>query len=79
VGGGDSLHICRVAVNILNKQLWAPDMGWLSSLGVGQRANNSLLKKTAYYKMLHRALDLAGSCEYGNEPSGSIKGREFLD
>jgi len=21
----------------------------------------------------------AGSCEHGNEPSGSIKGREFLD
>jgi hypothetical protein len=22
---------------------------------------------------------LAGSCEHGNEPSGSIKDREFLD
>jgi hypothetical protein len=22
---------------------------------------------------------VAGSCEYGNEPSGSIKGGEFLD
>jgi hypothetical protein len=22
---------------------------------------------------------VAGSCEYGNEPSGYIKGREFLD
>jgi hypothetical protein len=22
---------------------------------------------------------LAGCCEYGNEPSGSIKGGEFLD
>jgi hypothetical protein len=22
---------------------------------------------------------LAGSCEYGNEPSGCIKGGEFLD
>jgi hypothetical protein len=22
---------------------------------------------------------VAGSCEYGNEPSGSIKGRGFLD
>jgi hypothetical protein len=21
----------------------------------------------------------AGSCEHGNDPSGSIKGREFLD
>jgi hypothetical protein len=24
--------------------------------------------------MLHRASELAGCCEYGNEPSGSIKG-----
>jgi hypothetical protein len=22
---------------------------------------------------------MVGSCEHGNEPSGSIKGREFLD
>jgi hypothetical protein len=22
---------------------------------------------------------VAGNCEHGNEPSGSIKGREFLD
>jgi hypothetical protein len=22
---------------------------------------------------------VAGCCEYGNEPSGSMKGREFLD
>jgi hypothetical protein len=29
--------------------------------------------------MLHKASKLAGSCEYGNEPSGSIKGGEFLD
>jgi hypothetical protein len=36
-------------------------------------------KKTARYEMLHRALELAGSCEHGNEPSGSIKGGEFLD
>jgi hypothetical protein len=29
--------------------------------------------------MLHRASDLAVSAEHGNEPSGSIKGEEFLD
>jgi hypothetical protein len=29
--------------------------------------------------MLHRASELAGFCEHGNEPSGSIKGGEFLD
>jgi hypothetical protein len=29
--------------------------------------------------MLHRVLELAGFCGNGNEPSGSIKGWEFLD
>jgi len=36
-------------------------------------------KKRARYEMLHRASDLAGFCEHGNEPSDSIKGGEFLD
>jgi len=29
--------------------------------------------------MLHRASELAGSCEHGNEPSGSIEWGKFLD
>jgi len=29
--------------------------------------------------MLHRTSGLAFSCEHGNEPSGSIKGGEFID
>jgi len=33
-------------------------------------------KKKACYEMLHKALELAGTCEHGNEPSGSIKGGE---
>jgi hypothetical protein len=28
---------------------------------------------------MHLAQDMMGSCEHGNEPLGSIKGREFLD
>jgi hypothetical protein len=36
-------------------------------------------KKTASYEIFHRASDLAGYCEHGNEPSGSMKGGEFLD
>jgi len=28
--------VWRVAVNILNKQLWAADRGWSSSLGVDE-------------------------------------------
>jgi len=35
--------ICRVAANMLNKQLWTARKGWSSSLGVGQGANNSSL------------------------------------
>jgi hypothetical protein len=29
--------------------------------------------------MLHKSSKLAGFCEHGNEPSGSVKGGEFLD
>jgi hypothetical protein len=36
-------------------------------------------KKPGHYEMLLRALELAGCCEHGNEPLGSIKGRKFLD
>jgi len=38
---GDSLHIWKVAVNVLNKQLWTVYSGWSSSLWVGWGANNS--------------------------------------
>jgi hypothetical protein len=38
--GGDGLQICRVAVNILNKQSRIADKGWSSTLGVGRGANN---------------------------------------
>jgi hypothetical protein len=38
--GGDGLQIWRVAANILNKQSRTADMGWSSSLQVGQGANN---------------------------------------
>jgi hypothetical protein len=41
---------------------------------------NSPHRKTpACYKMLHRASELVGSYEHGNETSGSIKGGKFLD
>jgi len=33
-GGGDSVWMWRVAVNILNKKLWTADKGWFSSLRV---------------------------------------------
>jgi hypothetical protein len=39
--GGDVLQVWRVAVNILNEQLWTAGKAWSPSLGVGNRANNS--------------------------------------
>jgi hypothetical protein len=36
-------------------------------------------KIPACYEMLQRASDLASYCEYGHEPSGSIKGCQFID
>jgi len=56
------------------------DKGWSSSLGLGDGLTTPhRKKKTACYEMLCRTLNLAGSCEHGNEPSRSIKGGEFLD
>jgi hypothetical protein len=48
--------------------------------GLGKGPTTPVLKKSFCYEMLHRALvkPVAGSCEYGNELSGSIKGGEFL-
>jgi len=37
--------VWRVAANVLNKQFWAADKGWSSSLGVGRGAYNSSPKK----------------------------------
>jgi hypothetical protein len=44
---------------------------------VEPRANNSLSKKQLVMKCYKGPR--VGSCEQGNEPSGSIKGEEFLD
>jgi len=76
--GGDNLQIWRVAANILNKQTRTADMGgppdW--GLGEGEQLN---VKKQLVTKCHTRPRNWAGSCEYGNEPSDSGKGREFLD
>jgi len=34
-------------------------------------------KQATCYEMLHSVLELAGSCEHGNELLGSIKGGNF--
>jgi len=49
-------------------------------MGVGRGDNNSSQTKSNLFRnVTHRALESAGSCEHGNEPSGSVKGMEFLD
>jgi hypothetical protein len=50
-----------------------------SAWGLGEGLRTHHYKKTACYEMLHKTFELAGSYEHGNEPSGSIKGGEFLD
>jgi hypothetical protein len=50
-----------------------------SILGVGEGLTIPHRKTPACYEVLHRALELAGSCKHGNELSGAIKGGEFLD
>jgi hypothetical protein len=50
-----------------------------SNLWVGEgliTPHSKINKKKDYYEVLHRAFNLTGSCEYGDEPSGSLKGRE---
>jgi hypothetical protein len=48
-------------------------------LVVGRGLTSPHHKIKSRYGMLHRASELAGSCEHGNEHWDSIKGRELLD
>jgi hypothetical protein len=32
---GDGLQVWKVATNVLNKQSWTADRGWISGLGLG--------------------------------------------
>jgi hypothetical protein len=54
-----------------------PTTGVPPAWGLGKGLKTHHCKKSACYKMLRRASELAGCCEHGNEPSGSIKGRKF--
>jgi hypothetical protein len=49
------------------------------SWGLGEGVTTVHHKEPACHEMLRRASEFAGSCEYGNEPSDSIKGGKFLD
>jgi hypothetical protein len=57
-----------------------PIMGGPSVSGLGEELTTRRReKKKTCYEMLHGLSELAGSCEYGNEPSCFIKGGEFND
>jgi hypothetical protein len=56
--GGDSLQMCRIAANILNKQSQTASRRWCSSLGVGQKITIPNCKKPASHEMLNMASDL---------------------
>jgi hypothetical protein len=92
--GGDGLQKWRVAANILNNQTGQPIRVRSPIWGLGEGLINRHRKKkelvTKWYKgprvvrILWKASGLgwgpaAGSCEHDNEPSGSIKGEEFLE
>jgi hypothetical protein len=54
-----------------------PTRGGPPAWGLGEVLTTPHRKKLPCYETLYRAS--AGSCECGNEPSGSIKRAEFLD
>jgi hypothetical protein len=56
---GDSLQICGVAVNTLNKQSWTADSGWSSSLRVGGANNPHHKTQTLLRNITHRLLNRA--------------------
>jgi hypothetical protein len=61
--------------NILNRQ----SQEWSSGPWVGPGANNSSPYKIKLLRNVTGGSGLAGCCKHGDEPSGSIKGGEFLD
>jgi len=70
-------HIWRVAADIRNKQ---PTSRGATTWGVRQEVNYlSLKKKKSQYVTQYYTGPRYGCCEDGNEPSDSIKGREYLN
>jgi hypothetical protein len=63
----DGLHAWTIATNILNKQSLTADKGCPFRLGVRRELTTPHRKMSVCYDILHRASDLAGSYEHGNE------------
>jgi hypothetical protein len=64
-------------VNILSHK--QPTKGDPPAWELGKGLTTSDYKTPACYETLHNASELLGSCQHGNETSGSIEGGEFLD
>jgi hypothetical protein len=64
---GESLHVWRVAANILNNLSQTVGKGWFSSLGLDGALTTPHLRRLACYEILHKASDLVGRCEHSNE------------
>jgi hypothetical protein len=77
--GGEGLQIWCKDANTLNKQSRTTDKGWYSSPVFDKGLTAPYRKKKSCYQLLHGATELAGFCEHGNEPPGSIRGGESLD
>jgi hypothetical protein len=75
--------VWKVAANVLNKQSRTADKKWSSSLGVGRDTTPHRRNVSCYETFTEKASDpdryfgsehvqAAGTCECGNEPSGSM-------
>ena len=69
----------RVAANMLKKSRGQSTRGDHPTRFLGEVLKTPPWKKLLCYKTFHDISNLAGCCEFGNEPSGSMKFREFLD
>jgi len=75
VDKGYSLQIQRVGANVLNKPSQST-VGGPSAWVFNGRLTIPPHKELACYRRLHGVLD-SGSCEHGNEHSGSIKDKNI--
>jgi hypothetical protein len=56
-----------------------PPRGGPTAWGLSEGLTTPHCKNPTSYEILHKAWELVGSCEHGNEPSDFIKGGEFPD
>jgi hypothetical protein len=85
----NGLQLWRLAANILNKQSRTENKGWSSSLGVGlttlHHKNKLVTKNLTKPRTWTDSLDkrpkllVESSCEFGIEPSGSMKCWETIE